>query len=342
MTPGGAPERGRPEALLARMGAFADATRLRLLRLLERSELGVAELVAALRLPQSSVSRHLKVLSDQGLLRSRSEGTTRLYRMPPPADAAARRLWALAKEQTEDWATAREDRLRLQRLRSDRRSSSRRFFAGAAGRWDRLRAELYGDAFTQVALLGLLPRSWTVADLGCGSGQAAAALAPHVRRVIGIDESGAMLKAARRRTAGLANVELRRGSLEALPLADASTDGVLLLLALSYVAEPRRALEEAARVLRPGGRAVVVDLLRHDREEFRRRMGQRRLGFEPDELAALMAEAGLRGVEARALAPEPKALGPALLAAGARRPGRGREGNVEGGRAARARRREGA
>jgi ArsR family transcriptional regulator len=161
-----------------------------------------------------------------------------------------------------------------------------------------------------------------VADLGCGSGKTTAALAPYVQRVIGVDQSAAMLKAARKRTNGIANVELKRGSLESLPLRDGSLDGVLLLLALTYVADPLPVISEAARVLRPGGSAVVVDLLRHDREEFRRQMGQRRLGFEPEELAQLMGEAGLAAPVARPLAPEPQAKGPALLLASASRPGR--------------------
>jgi SAM-dependent methyltransferase len=330
-----------PEALLSALASLADPTRLRLLRLLERHELGVAELVDALQLPQSTVSRHLKVLSDQGWLRARAEGTNRLYRMPPADDAAARRLWALAKEQTESWATARQDRLRLDRLRDGRPSAALAFFAGAAGRWDRLRTELYGTAFNDAALLGLLPGEWVVADLGCGSGLVSARLAPFVRRVIGVDQSAAMLKAAKRRTAGLPNVELRRGALEALPLEDASLDAALLILALSYVREPRRVLEELARVLRPGGRAVVVDLLRHDREEFRRQMGQTSLGFEPEEIEQLLGEAGLGVSACRPLPPEPGAKGPALLLAAAR--GGGVE-KLDEGREARAARgkREGA
>src|SRR6266446_4173914 len=209
----------QPEALLGWMESLADPTRLRQLRLLERHELGVAELCDVLQLPQSTVSRHLKVLADQGWVRSRPQGTTNLYRMDlGEADPAARRLWTLTREQTDDWATVAQDQLRLTRRLAERQPSQG-FFAGAAGRWDRLREELYGKTFTQEAFLGLLPAEWIVADLGCGTGQVTAALAPRVRRVVGVDQSAAMLKAARRRTAALENVELKQGSLEALPLA---------------------------------------------------------------------------------------------------------------------------
>ncbi len=124
-----------------------------------------------------------------------------------------------------------------------------------------------------------------MADLGCGTGALTAALAPHVAQVIGIDQSAAMLKAARARTADRANVELRKGSLEALPIEDAACDAALLVLALSYVPDPAAVVAEMARIVKPGGRAVVLDLLRHDREEFRLAMGQERLGFEPADLA---------------------------------------------------------
>ncbi len=311
----------QPEALLGWMETLADTTRLRLLRLLERHELGVAELCDIVQLPQSTVSRHLKVLADQGWVTSRGQRTTNLYRMEM-ADAAARKLWQLARDQMEGWATASQDQLRLTRVLADRQPAAQAFFAGAAGQWDRLRDELYGRSFSQEALLALLPASWTVADLGCGTGQTAAALAPHVRRVLAVDQSAAMLKAAKKRTAGLGNVELRQGSLEALPLDQACCDGALLLLALTYVADPLAAVREAARILRAGGRLVVVDLLRHDRDDFRREMGQERLGFDPDELTGMMGAAGLVEARASTLAPEPQAKGPALVLATASAPPR--------------------
>jgi ArsR family transcriptional regulator len=310
-----------PAALVAFLDSLADPTRLRLLRLLERQELGVAELVEVLQLPQSTVSRHLKTLLDQGWIVARSRGPSNLYQSKNgELPAAARKLWHLVREQSDGWASVRQDRLRLERRLRERPQDAREFFARSAARWDKLRRELYGAAFSDAALRGLLPRSWVVADLACGAGSVAAALAPHVAQVIAVDNSPAMLKAAARRVAGQANVELRRGDLEALPVDDASCDAALLVLALTYVADPEPVLREAARVLRPGGRAVVVDLLRHGRDDFRRHTGQVRDGFEPHALEALLAGAGLAPDHCAPLPPEPEAKGPALLLAAASRP----------------------
>ncbi len=314
-----APER-QPEALLGLMGSLADPTRLRLLRLLERQELQVQELCDVVQLPQSTVSRHLKLLSDLGWVKSRPQATTRLYRMAE-ADGGARKLWLLAREQMNGWATAEQDRLRLARRLSERQPAAQAFFAGAAGQWDKLRGELYGHGFSQAALLALVPSEWTVADLGCGTGHVTASLAPVVAKVVGVDQSAAMLKAARKRTAGFDNVELRQGSLEALPIEAGAVDAALLLLALTYVESPDTVLAEAWRILRPGGRLVVVDLLRHDREEFRRQMGQHSLGFAPAEFESLARGAHFEGARAQPLPPEAQAKGPALLLLSARRSG---------------------
>src|SRR4029453_4944007 len=232
------PPAPQPDALLSWMEVLADPTRLRLLRLLERHELGVAELCDVLQLPQSAGGRHPKGLADQRRLRGRAHSTTNLYRMGlGELDPAARRLWTLTREQTDDWATVAQDQLRLTRRLAERQPSQG-FFAGAAGRWDRLREELYGKTFTQEGFLGLLPAGWVGADLGCGTGQVTAALAPPVRGLLAIDQSAAMLRAARRRTSGLDNVELKQGSLESLPLDAGACDGALLLLAPTYVRAP--------------------------------------------------------------------------------------------------------
>jgi ubiquinone/menaquinone biosynthesis C-methylase UbiE len=178
---------------------------------------------------------------------------------------------------------------------------------------------LYGEAFTIAAMLALLPRDMVVADLGCGTGQVAEMLAANVKQVIGVDVSAAMLKAARKRTAELPNVELRRGSVESLPLADASVDAAVMLLVLSYVDRPAVAVRESARILKPHGRLILVDLLPHDRDDFRRQTGQIAMGFAPEQLSAMLTEVGLTDVTVAPLPPVPGARGPALLLARASR-----------------------
>jgi len=307
---------------VGRLESLCDPLRLRLLRLIEDQELGVAELCRVLQLPQSTVSRHLKLLAERRWVVSRRQGTANLYRMAATElDGAGRRLWRLARERVADCPAARQDQLRLARHLRERRGPVDRFFAGAAGRWDHLRAEMYGRTFTAAALLDLLPPRWTVADLGCGTGAIAAELAPYVDRVIGVDRSRAMLRAAAARTGDLPNVELRRGDLAALPLQSGEADAVVLALVLTYVAEPAAVLREAVRVLKPGGRALVVDLARHEREDFRRRMGQRWCGFEIEQFGRMLDASGLAEVRCRTLPPEPDARGPALLLGAASRPG---------------------
>ena len=307
------------EPVLDRMDSLADPTRLRLLRLLERHELQVTELMDVLQLPQSTVSRHLKLLADRGWLKNRAQGPTNFYRMRAdelPADA--RRLWQLTREQIEGWATLAQDKARLERRLQGRKEGTQAFFAGAAGQWDKLRDEVYGRTFAQAALRALLPGEWVVADLGCGTGLVACDLAPWVAKVIGVDQSAAMLKAAGKRTSRLDNVDLRQGDLEALPIADGECDAALLLLTLSYAEEPERVVAEMARILKPGGRAVIVDVMRHDRDDFRIQMRQHHLGFEDEQLVAMLRAAGLEDAVCRPLPPEPEAKGPALLLAAGR------------------------
>jgi len=308
-------------ALLDWMTALADPTRARTLRLIERQELSVADLCAVLQLPQSTVSRHLKVLADEGWVQARAEGTSRLYRLALEGlDARARRLWSLVREQATETALAAHDDRRLASILAERQTRSQEFFSSAAGRWDRLRAEMYGERFDLHALAALLDEEWVVGDLGCGTGQVAAALAPFVRRVIGVDGSRAMLRAARRRVADYPNVEVRQGPLEALPLDDGVLDAAVLCLALHHLPEPAAALREAARVLRPGGRLLVIEMLAHDRREFQQQMGHLWLGFEPSRIVAWLEEAGLERTRVHPLPPARQASGPALFAAAAQKP----------------------
>jgi len=309
----------RVDALRGWMEQLAEPTRLRLLRALEKRELSVLELCEVLALPQSTVSRHLKVLSESGWLVSRRAGTQSLYGWADDLDPGARRLWLLARAETDGWPLLRQDVERLSGVQA-RKDEAQRFFAGAAGAWDRLRAEVYGVRVGIEALLALLPSEWTVADLGCGTGALAAELAPRVRKVVAVDQSAEMLRAARKRLGRRRNVEIHEARLEALPLPDAGCDAAALVLVLSYLREPGAALREAARILRPGGRLVVVEAKRHGDEELRRRMGQLSPGFEEAELLGLFP-AGLMDVSCRAIPPDPGAKGPGLIIASARRSG---------------------
>jgi ArsR family transcriptional regulator len=307
-------------ALLDWMTALADPTRARTLRLVERQELSVADLCAVLQLPQSTVSRHLKVLADEGWVSARADGTSRLYRLALDGlEPSARRLWALVRDETAATPLAGQDDRRLEGVLAERQTRSQAFFASSAGQWDKLRREMYGDRFDLQALAGLLDAEWTVGDLACGTGQVTTALAPFVRRVIAVDRSRAMLSAARKRLGAAEHVDLRQGTLEALPIDDRTLDAAVISLALHYVSDPLAALREAARALRPGGRLLAIDLLEHERQEYRQAMGHVWMGFDRDQMAEWLAQAGFDDARVLPLPAAPQAQGPALFAATARR-----------------------
>ncbi|MEM6552087.1 MAG: metalloregulator ArsR/SmtB family transcription factor [Planctomycetota bacterium] len=304
------------------MSAVSDPIRLRLLHLLEKNELGVSELCDVTQLPQSTVSRHLKVLGEDRWVVSHRQGTTNRYRMLlDELSPTQRAIWLLSREQTTGGATLEQDGLRLTRV-LERQAGSSGFFDQAADAWDQTREDLYGRAFTSRAFAGLLPAHYTVADLGCGTGSTLADLAPWVAQVVGVDRSKPMLEAAAARTRELPNVHLHHGELEALPIDDSSVDAALLVLVLAYLDDPAPVLSEMHRILRPGGTALVIDLLEHERDDFRRDMEQVRCGFAPADLDDLLTTAGLATPRTHALPPEAHTKGPALLMATATKPDR--------------------
>ena len=308
--------------VLEHMSALSDPIRCRMLLLLEKHELTVSELCAVLQMPQSSVSRHLKMLADDDWVASRRDGTSRFYSMAvDDLDGPASRLWPIIREQAAGTTAASQDDRRLRGVLSRRRAKSQEFFASAAGKWDHVREELFGDTFYLWAILGLIDPALVIGDLGCGTGQLAETIAPYVGRVIAIDGSADMLDAARRRLAGAGNVEVRQGELEALPLNAGELDVATLALVLHYSPEPQRALEEIARVVRPGGRLLVVDMQPHDREEYQQQMGHVWLGFSEKQISRFLTSAGFDGVRVRPLPSDPDARGPALFAAVATRRG---------------------
>jgi ArsR family transcriptional regulator len=328
---------GRAPAILDHLTALSDATRSRILLLLDRHELTVSELCSIVQLPQSTVSRHLKALADSGWIAARAEGTSHLYTMSRFAggagrsengdgrdgrdelDAAARRLWLLVREQVGSSPAAAQDQRRLQAALAARRTASQEFFSSSAGQWDRMRDDLFGDRFHLAALAAFADASWVVGDLGCGTGQTTAALAPFVARVIAVDASAAMLQAAKKRLHGAANVDLRRGDLEALPIDDARLDAATLMLVLHHVPEPGRALADVARALTPGGRLLIVDMLPHDRERYRQQMGHVWLGFSEDHVREMLTDAGFSDLRVVPLPPDSRSKGPGLFVATARR-----------------------
>jgi ArsR family transcriptional regulator len=305
-------------AIFDDLTTLSDATRGRMLLILERHELTVSELCAVLQLPQSTVSRHLKTLADASWVTSRRDGTSRYYTLAlDERDAHTRRLWSLLREQIATTAGADQDTRRLKGVLGRRQSKSEEFFASAAGQWDRLRRELFGAASPLHALPALIDSRWTIGDLGCGTGETSAALAPFVTQTVAVDRSGEMLQAARRRLRGLANVDVRRGELEALPIADGELDAAIMMLVLHHVPDPGAVLQEAARTLKPRGRLVLCDMLPHDHEEYKQQMGHVWLGFSDEQLRRLLGGAGFEDVRIVPLSVDPEAKGPALFVASA-------------------------
>jgi len=308
-------------AILEHMSALSDPIRCRMLMLLEKQELTVTEIGSVLQMPQSSVSRHLKTLADDNWVMSRRDGTSRFYAMSTgdELDLGARSLWPIIREQVAATSAAGQDDRRLRGVLARRRAKSEEFFASAAGDWDRLRGDLFGDTFYLWGVLGLIDPALVVGDLGCGTGQLTEVVSPYVRQVIAVDSSTDMLDAARHRLEGARNVDLRQGELESLPIGEGELDVAMLSLVLHYSPSPGRALEEVGRVLRPGGRVLVVDMLPHERQEYQQQMGHVWLGFSEKQIGKFLTDAGFSDVRMRLLPADPDAMGPALFAAAATR-----------------------
>jgi ArsR family transcriptional regulator len=207
----------------------------------------------------------------------------------------------------------------VQTVLAHRRTRSQKFFSSAAGQWDRLRGELFGARADVVGLLGLIDESWRVGDLGCGTGQLSEIIAPFAGRVIAVDDSAAMIGAARKRLSSFENVVVRAGELEALPIEDESLDIALLFLVLHYVVEPELAIAEAHRVLKPGGKLIIVDMMPHDRQDLLDQMGHVWRGFSEEQIGSLLQDAGFPGGRYHPLPADESAKGPSLFTAVARR-----------------------
>lgn len=264
--------------------ALSDEARLRILRAVEIAELSVAEIVTALSMPQSSVSRHLKPLRDSGLLETRREGTSVYYRRGPVFQDVA--FAELLSEKLGELRGAGRDRAAVDRVLEQRRRESTKFFDEIAGRYGSLTQPGGGWRGLAAALAAGFSGK-TVADIGCGEGDLTLLLARFAKRVTAIDLSAQMLRVVQERSAEAgvgSRVAAEKGDLEKLPLQEGSVDAVFVSQVLHHTARPGAALKEAARILKPGGQLILLDLARHDQEWMREEWADQWLGFEEKEL----------------------------------------------------------
>lgn len=276
--------------------ALADEIRLRIVRAVSSAELSVAELVQVLDLPQSTVSRHLKPLREAGLVAARRDGTSVYYHRG--AAFSDRHLAGFLEARLEGVAREAADRAAIRRVLDLRRRHSRSFFDEVAGRYGTL-TEPGGGWSALAAGLAAGFSGQSTADLGSGEGGLTLLLARFAEMVHAVDQSPKMLRlvAARADELGLGRkVQCLEGDLERLPLPDESVDSAFLSQALHHASRPENAVVEAARILRPGGRLVVLDLARHEQEWVREQWADQWLGFDPAQVRGWMEQAGLQPV----------------------------------------------
>ena len=280
------------ESWSARLKVFADATRVRLLALLAREELTVAELSAITRLAQPRVSTHLARLKDAALVRDRRAGVSAYYRFDEEAlDPAQRALWRTLTDASDD-PLLRQDAERIPGVLAQR-SVEQNWADAVAGDMERHYSPgRTWEALARSALPLLQPGD--VLDIASGDGVLAELLAPHARRYVCVDASAKVVGAAAERLRRFSNVEVHEGDMHALSFATASFDLVVLMHALTYSGKPAAAVAEAARVLRPGGRLLLSSLARHGHRAVVEAYGHRNLGFTPKDLRRFAERAGLR------------------------------------------------
>ena len=284
------------EELLGALKAAAEPTRLRMLALCARGELSVTELTQILGQSQPRVSRHLKLLCGAGLLQRYREGTWAFYRLADRGVAAALARTLVEAIPPTDAALAR-DLDRLERIKRSRAEAAAAYFSANAARWREIRSLHVHERDVEAALLRLLPGEvGSLLDVGTGTGSMIELFAPRVRHAVGIDTSREMLAVARanlERAGLLARCQVRQGDMYQIPYEDASFDAVVLHQVLHYAEDPAAAVAEAARVLRPGGRLLLVDFAAHELETLQTEHAHRRLGFDDAEVDAWLKASGL-------------------------------------------------
>lgn len=295
------------DALNGALRAAAEPTRLRILALLAETELTVTDLTEILRQSQPRISRHLKLLTEAGLIERYREGSWAFFRLPDGA-ANADLVRVLVRWLDADDPVVARDRERLVTVRAARAAVAQKYFAAHASEWDRIRKLHVSDAAVEAAIVAALAdRPFrSLLDLGTGTGRILELFGPQIERGLGIDLSPAMLAIARTRLdrPGFRHCAVRQGDIYDLPVAKDSFDVVIIHQVLHYLDDGAGAIREAARVLRPGGRLLVVDFAPHDLEFLREEHAHRRLGFAPETVSQWMSAAGLDVALHRSLPPE--------------------------------------
>jgi ArsR family transcriptional regulator len=284
------------ERLLASLRAAAEPTRLRLLALAGRGAFCVSEFTEILAQSQPRLSRHLKLLCDCGLLDRVREGANVWFTLPHgDAGALARDLVARLPD---DEPILETDRRQAARVLAERARVASESFRRQGAHWDEMRALDLPAAAVEVALLALVPErdAGRLLDIGTGTGRVLELLAPRISQGVGVDASKAMLALARSRLAraGIGHCSVRLADMYRLPLAAASFDVAVMQMVLHYADDPAGVLAEAARVVRPGGRLIVVELAPHGRDELLTKLAHRWPGFGDDAMGTLLADAGMR------------------------------------------------
>ena len=296
------------DALNAALKAAGEETRLRVLALLAEAELTVSDLTDILRQSQPRISRHLRLLAESGLVERFREGTWAFFRLAEHGGGAAVARALLERLNPND-QTVQRDRARLASVRQARAAAAQAYFRQHAAEWDRIRKLHVADEAVEAAIHAALADKpfRSLLDLGTGTGRMLELFGPQIERGLGIDLSLDMLLLARDRLerAGLKNCSVRQGDIYDLPLGNDSFDVVILHQVLHFLDDGARAIREAARVLRPGGRLLVVDFAPHEQEFLREQYAHRRLGFVPETVTQWITAAGLEPVMHRQLGPEP-------------------------------------